>query len=269
VEAWGSPYLCAHAAYLRHLGTSAGAETRVGEGVYAVRTRVRSNGENAVLSAAGARVTHSVAEALAGWFTEWDVPASWLCAEGDDRDALVATLEEAGYESERSGWEMRARIEALNLGRAAADAEVRVERVSSAPGLEAWLDVAGACDWFETPAGRRTLRDHYLGLGLGASAPLRHYLARHEGGVVGMASAFFTAETVMLASVAVLPAARRQGIGRELAHARLRDARDRGCQVAVLAPTSDGDALYEALAFESHPQPPGRWLYAPLRRPVS
>ena len=130
-------------------------------------------------------------------------------------------------------------------------------------------DVAGACGWFESHDGRRALRDLYAGLGLDVAAPLRHYLALRGREAVGMASAFFTPEAVMLASVAVLPEVRTQGIGRALALARLQEARLRGCELALLAPSPDGAALYATLGFESRPQPPDRWFYAPLRRPVS
>lgn len=173
-------------------------------------------------------------------------------------------LESAGYRPERSAWEMRARMDSLAIGDGEAPAGVRIGTVTSSPAHEAWLDVAGACDWFETEPGRRALRDLHSGLGLGASAPLRHYLAWREARAVGMASAFFTGRTVVLASVAVLPSERRQGIGRALAHERLREARERGCDLAVLGPSPDGAALYETLGFESHQQPPDRWFHAPL-----
>ena len=269
MEAWGSPHLEAHVAYLRHLGSAPGAEVRESGDLFAVRTRVRSNSENAVVSGAGARVARATAEELAGWFEEWGVPASWLCAEGDRRAATVETLAAAGYAAERSAWEMQARIDALALDAGGTSAATRIEPVASAGALDGWLEVAGACGWFETGESRGAMRDLFAGLGLGGSAPLRHYVALRGASAVGMASAFFTREAVLLASVAVLPALRRQGIGRELALARLREARDRGCALALLAPSPDGAALYAALGFESRPRPPDRWFYAPLRRPVS
>lgn len=271
MESWGSPYLAAQAAYLRHLGTAPCAEVSEREGVYAVRTRVRSNGENAVLSGAGSRVTRSTAKALAGWFAEWGVPASWLCAEGAGRTRTATTLEAAGYRPERSGWEMRARLDGLALPTSTGGPDTRIRHVTSARRLDAWLDVAGACGWFEGERSERegarlALKELYAGLGFARSAPLRHYLALRGDEAVGMASAFFTGDTVALASVAVLPSARRQGIGRALALARLREARAHGCQLAVLGPSPDGEQLYLTLGFESHPQPPDRWFYAPFPR---
>jgi GNAT superfamily N-acetyltransferase len=270
-EAWGSPYLAAQAAYLRHLGTAPSAEVSERGGVYSVRTRVRSNGENAAVSGVASRVTRATAKALAGWFAEWGVPASWLCAEGAGRVRAAAALEATGYRPERSGWEMRARLDRLELRTATGGADTRIQYVTSARRLDAWLDVAGACGWFEGERSdredaRRALRELHAGLGFARSAPLRHYLALRGDTAVGMASAFFTDGAVALASVAVLPSARRQGIGQALALARLREARARGCEFAVLAPSPDGEKLYLTLGFESHPQPPDRWFYAPLLR---
>jgi GNAT superfamily N-acetyltransferase len=231
---WGSPYLAAQAAWLQHLGSAPGAEVSGGEGLYAVRTRVTSNSENGVLADATAPVTCAQAERLAAWFAEWRVPSSWLCAERGDHGAVAAKLEAAGYRPERSAWEMRASVGALAALPAVALPGVRLAPVSSERTLGAWLDVAGAGGWFESEA------------------------------AVGMASAFFTEKTVVLTSVSVLPSERRRGIGRALALERLREARERGCELAVLGSSPDGAALYETLGFESHPQPPDRWFYAPF-----
>ena len=128
---WGSPYLAAQAAYLEHLGTARGAEVMESDGVYAVRTRVPSNAENGVLSCARAQVTRAIAEKLAGWFGEWNVPASWLCAEGIGRAGVAATLEAAGYRPERSSWEMRGAVHSVDLGGSAGHPALRIEPVSS------------------------------------------------------------------------------------------------------------------------------------------
>jgi GNAT superfamily N-acetyltransferase len=247
--------LDAHAAYLRHLGTAAAAEVLGdGDGVYAVRTAVASNGENGVLSSGP--VAADTVWRVCAWFAEGRVPASWLTE--DDRSTAV--LEAAGCTAERSAVEMRAAVRDVPAGGAAG---VAVEPVASERGLEAWLDVAGACGWFENEQERRALNDLYGGIGLPASSPFRLWLARHGDVPVGMAAAFHAGVTVLLSAVAVLPAARRRGIGRALALARLRDARDGGCETAVLAPSPDGAALYRSLGFETHPQPPDRWFYLP------
>jgi hypothetical protein len=39
------------------------------------------------------------------------------------------------------------------------------------------------------------------------------------------------------------------------------EALARGCRLAVLGPTPDGDALYRALGFERAASPARRWFY--------
>ena len=250
---WGSPFLDAHAAYLRHLGTAAVAEVVDADGVYAVRTGVASNSENGALSGA---VDAEVARRLVAWFADARLPASWLV--GDVQAAAV--LEAVGCTPERSAVEMRGPVPELPPG---GSVDVAVDAVADERALEAWLEVAGACGWFESEEERRALRKLYASIGLGVSAPLRLRLARAGDAPVGMAAAFHTGRTVLLTAVGVLPSARRRGIGRALALARLREARDRGCDSAVLAPSPDGAALYRSLGFETHPQPPDRWFYLP------
>jgi predicted N-acetyltransferase YhbS len=105
-----------------------------------------------------------------------------------------------------------------------------------------------------------------LRLGLAAAEPARmvHFVAWKGSSPVGMASAFFAGETVLLASLAVPPSERRQGVGSALTLARLKEAAARGCDLAVLAPTPDGAELYEALGFEHHPLPRDHWFYLPV-----
>ncbi len=223
------------------------------DGLYAVRTGIASNTENGVVSS-GAVDAETVRELIA-WFDERRVPASWLVAEGEACDATAATLDAEGCRAERSGWEMRAALDTLDLEQDAAD----VYRVGSEDQLEAWLDVAGACGWFESEDERHAWRELQRGL----AEPTRLYLALRDGRPVGMASAFFDDEIALLTAVAVLERERRHGVGRALAIARLREARTRGCTLAALDPSPEGAKLYESLGFDFHRQPPDRWFYLP------
>jgi GNAT superfamily N-acetyltransferase len=155
---------------------------------------------------------------------------------------------------------MRAALEELTL-EPEGGADVRTVRGER--DLEAWLDVAGACGWFESDDERRAWKEVQLGLAVGGSAPIRLYVACRDEQPVGMASAFFGEELALLTAVAVLERERRRGVGRALAMARLREARDRGCTLAVLDPSPEGAKLYESLGFETHRQPPDRWFYLP------
>jgi GNAT superfamily N-acetyltransferase len=263
---WASPYLAAQAAYLRHLAGAPASEVFEQRGVWAVRTGVSSNTENGVLSDDGANVAGDVVRKLTEWFAEWGVPASWICAEGAERLRTAAVLESAGWEPERNAREMRAAVPALVHADPAPEG-VRLERVTSVPRLDEWLDVAAACGWFETDAEREAMRVLQLDAGLAPTGPLRLYLARQEGSPVGMAAALYSGTTALLIANAVLASSRRSGIGSALARTRLREARAEGCELAVLAPSPDGAKLYESLGFETYSQPSGRWFYAPSELP--
>ena len=218
-----------------------------------MRTGVASNTENGAVSA-GVVDGETVRDVIA-WFDELRLPASWLVAEGDSCASTAATLEAAGCRPEQSGWAMRAALDTLDLEHEGAD----VEPVDSDAQLEAWLDVAGACGWFESEDERLASRRLHRSL----AEPTRLYLALRAGRPVGMASAFFGEEIALLTAVAVLETERRRGVGRALAIARLREARARGCALAVLDPSPDGAKLYGSLGFDFQPQPPGRWFYLP------
>jgi len=262
VQEWGSPFLAAHSAYLRHLGTTPRADVIETDAVYAVRTGVLSNSENAVLSGSERRISSAGVRRLIAWFHERKVPASWLCAEGTGRADDAALLAAEGCRPERSACEMHAQLRSLDLEPAAAPAGTRIEPVVSERRLDAWLDVAGASGWFDDRRERQALRD--LNLGLSGSERWRMYVAFRDETAVGMASAFYSGATILLTALAVRPDSRRLGIGRALALTRLREARERGCELAVLGPSPDGEQLYKALGFETHPQPPDRWFYLPL-----
>ena len=264
-DGWASPLLAAHAAYLRALPMASCVDVLEFDGLYAVRTGVASNGENGVLSTSWSRPSLAVARQLVAWFAENGAPASWLCGEGALRSAWAGALEAVGCRSERAGWEMRARLDALDLDAWPIPEDVRVVPVRSEAELDDWLDVAGACGWFDTPEERAAIK--LLNGELAFSPSHEFSVAWHADTAVGMASAFYTEELALLTSVAVLPAARRQGTARLLARNRVRAARERGCALAVLAPSPDGAALYRTLGFETHRQPPDRWFYLPLPRP--
>ena len=158
---------------------------------------------------------------------------------------------------------MSAALETFVFDRWEAPVGIDARAVASERDLDAWLDVAGACGWHENAADRLAWRTLFLDLGLAPSAPIRLYVALRDNRAVGMASAFYAGTLALLTTVAVPVDERRRGIGRALASMRMSEACERGCNTAVLAPTPDGARLYEALGFETHRQPPDRWLYLP------
>jgi GNAT superfamily N-acetyltransferase len=239
-----SALLDAQAEYLLHLRTAPIAEVREGDDVYAVLTGACSNTENGVVGG----TTEHVPE-LVAWFRERRAPASWLARD----ESLHAELVAAGCRAETSGWEMHARLDELTL-----DRELEVEAVRDEDGLTRWFDRAEGGNWFGDRREREPFQRLYGELALRENARVVLYLARDA-----FASAFYGETAVLLTQGNVDKQVQRRGIGTALAHVRLREAKARGCELAVLAPSPDGRALYAALGFELQRTPPNRWYYLP------
>lgn len=230
---------------------------------YAVRTGVVSNSENGAVSTSDQPIEIELARAIVAWLQEDGTPASWLCAEGPARPESARALKRLGCEPERDAWEMSATLSNLDLTGPKPPAGTSIATVQKAGELEAWLDVAGACGWFDSPAERAALSRLYHGLGLDDTARVVLHVAYTGDRPVGMASSFYGEQLALLTAVGVIPEARRQGIGRQLASTRLHEAQQRGCTTAVLAPSPDGARLYEALGFQTQRQPEDRWFFVP------
>ena len=159
---------------------------------------------------------------------------------------------------------MGGELDGLELPPARPPGRTRIAVAADARELDLVLDLMAAEGMLEDDADRERARRVFRSLGLGRAAPLCHYLAREDAEPVGMATAFFGGETVLLQHVVVVPARRRRGLGRALALARLHDARARGCRTAVLGPTPESRRLYEPLGFTAAPTDGSRVLYLPV-----
>lgn len=255
---WGELSAELHAARLRHFAEFGAGEVLRADGAFAVVTGAISNIENGIVCEQP-RLAAGAARGLIDWVRERAVPASWM-AEIAVSEELHAELLGLGSREETTGVDMGTRLADLDL-RGDAPAGVEIEEVRDESGLQAWLDVAQACGWFDEPATRNGQRRLYASLGLGPDRPSRHWLAWRSGEPVGMATAFFRPDAVLLEHLAVLPDERRRGIGTALALARLREAARLGCMAAVLGPTADSQPFYEALGFTLTSSPPRRWYY--------
>jgi GNAT superfamily N-acetyltransferase len=102
----------------------------------------------------------------------------------------------------------------------------------------AWMRVL--VEGFAAGDGTGAQVDHYARAAIeqvmrdfGAAEGFRRYVARLDN-VAGAASMFIDDGIAILAGAATLPAARRRGVQAALLAARLRDARDAGCELAVI-----------------------------------
>lgn len=228
------------------LAELAPAAVRSGPGWLAVRSGAASNDLNLVVSEPGFVPDPQLLDRLLDWFEP--LPASWLVREPDD--SLTHTLVVAGWMSERTGRWCGRTFSSLPCLPSVTES-VTVQAVTDDDGLDAWLDIAAACEWVETAEDRR-LRGELLR----AAARDRRWaawVARLEGRPVGMARGWSNGPHIELVDVAVRHEARRHGLGTALVSSALAWGAARGASEVVAAPSPDGWLLFEALGFHNVP----------------
>jgi len=139
-------------------------------------------------------------------------------------------------------------LELERLRRPAMPAGGRVERVRDPSALASWVDVVGRA--FDDPGfADRPSVVSFRRYGFGDDAPFRHYLLRLEGWPVGAATLSLGAGVAGLGNIAVVPEARRRGVGAAVAAAALSEARELGPRIAALSADPLGVGLYLQLGF--------------------
>lgn len=124
--------------------------------------------------------------------------------------------------------------------------EVTIERVTTAGALAEWVAVV-----HDHPVRQQIMRDLFLREGYGQHPSLYAYFARRHGTPLAAISIFDGALATALGDVAVLPAARRQGLATWLCWHGLHEARQRGRQLAVTDATAMGYGVYQRLGFQA------------------
>lgn len=239
---------------------AAPTSARFGEGWIAVATGVRANDMNGVVSHPDAIISVELIDHLLAWFKQERLPASWLI-DGSD-PALSSALVARGARPETSGW-WAGRLIGGDLLRLPCPADTVIRRVGADEDLEDWLEVAAQCGWCDDADDRGARRELYRSIGLD-NDELAHWVAYRSGQPVGMASSFSAGGVVDLCNLAVVDRARRHGIGRALAAARIRAAHELGATTIVSALSPDGWQLYRTLGFVSAPVERDRWFYLPM-----
>jgi ribosomal protein S18 acetylase RimI-like enzyme len=247
------PYLEAanQAELLAYIGTSALVESHFAEDITWVITGVASNDYNGVL---WARLSSVEADAqvprIVDRFRARNLPALWHIDPDSHPLDLSHRLEALGCQRLKPGTCMAADLTTLASNNTSLPG-LTIERVTTTDALTAWIDV-----WMQDDPGERApLERLYMSLGLSSAQPLRHYLARLDGIPVGVSQLFLGKQAAGLYCVAVVPAARRQGIGTALTLTLMADARAFGYRLGALGPSPDGYPMYHKLGFELFPSP--------------
>ena len=236
---WEVLYAEAYAERFRYLA-GAGAVFRRVRGALAVQTGSPSNTDNGIMLE---RPDADVA-GLLGWF---EAPASLICSGFDASDELRSRLAGLGLREETTGVTSGAELGALP--EPAPPDGITIADAVTERDLDDWLRVAQETGLFDED------ERHPL--------PVRHWVARRRSKPVGVATAFFLSDVVLLEHVAVVERERRRGLGTALALVRLHEARRLGCRFAVFGTTPESAALYALLGFTTQPVDGRRWFYLP------
>jgi GNAT superfamily N-acetyltransferase len=154
-------------------------------------------------------------------------------------DRLVA----AGFSDGGSEPGMALRLADL---REAEVAGLRVERVVDVDGLGVWASTLGQ-GFGEGVKEAEWVASVYRELGF--ADPWRHYLGYVDDEPVATVTVFLAAGVAGVYFVMTVPEARRRGIGAAITAAVLREARDSGCEYAVLGSSAAGRSVYAGLGF--------------------
>lgn len=177
-------------------------------------------------------------------FRARNVPMLWHVGPSTRPRDLGAALERAGLHSDGQTPGMATDLRALPRGTLPDD--LQVTRVEDRAEFREWAKVTQA--GFRIPDFAAAAIPRFMGDMLDGDG-LRHYLGRASGAPVATASCFYAAGVAGIYIVSTRPAYRGRGFGGALTLAAMRDARDAGCQVAILQASSLGRPVYERLGF--------------------
>src|SRR5437588_690056 len=159
-----------------------------------------------------------------------------------------ATLEaiEANFTEEMMAIDVQATHEDLPT-----PAELVIQECGDAEMLRSWFPVAMR-GFDATEEGTASYYNNYVKLGFGEGKPWHHYVGWLHNEPVGVATLLLHAGVAGIYGVAVLPEARRQGVGAAMTLHALREARALGYQIALLMPSKMGIGIYCRIGFQAY-----------------
>jgi ribosomal protein S18 acetylase RimI-like enzyme len=186
-------------------------------------------------------------EETLSYFGSRGSPVSWHVGPSSGPQGLGQRLEGAGLL--RLEDEVGMALDLSSFGQALEmPADLEVETVTESQSLRRWVDVV--IDGFGRLAMvESVLYDVHEAAGFGEDAPWRLYLGSVEGEPVATSRLFFSGKVAGVYHVATRPQARRQGMGRAMTAHALRDARELGCEIAVLRAAQAALGIYLRLGF--------------------
>ena len=126
-----------------------------------------------------------------------------------------------------------------------------IEPVENISRLRDWIQ-AGTKGFGLKKSSSDLLFDIESTLGFGRNLPRRNYVGYLNGEPVASSLLLLTSGVAGLFCVAIVPEARRKGIGTAISLAPLREARDMGYKVGVVHSSEMGLGVYRRIGFEEY-----------------
>lgn len=120
------------------------------------------------------------------------------------------------------------------------------------------VDSQDLADRVTKGAGKKQILPEHLG----HDTPLRLYAALDGQRVIGWVRSITTGDSTWVSNMFVIPAYRRQGIGKSILEKMLRDDRALGSKQSVLLASHTGEHLYKSIGYETIGQ---LMIYTPKR----
>lgn len=176
------------------------------------------------------------------------VPMLWWTGPSTAPADLGSRLERRGFLLEPA-YGMAVRLDGgVGTARISRDSSVTIEEVCDRATLEEWSRVL--CDAFGAPPPfGEAFGELACAIGLGAASSFRHFMARQHGQAIATCSVFFGAGVAGIYDVSTLPERRRRGLGALITSAAMEQARQRGCEMAILHASALGRRMYRSLGF--------------------
>ena len=176
-----------------------------------------------------------------------NVPVCWWIGPETTPSDLAGRLKAHGFIKRGDTTLMAADLYAMHDDIPTPDGLV-IEQVKDMDALRLWCNIAAV--GFNIPPSAEPSLFKWLSTAIGLGQHLQFYLGWVRGLPVATSLLFLAEGVAGLYFITTVPAARRQGIGRVVTLAPLREARRMGYGIGVLQASKMGEGLYRRIGFQ-------------------
>jgi GNAT superfamily N-acetyltransferase len=181
-------------------------------------------------------------------FVKWKIPMVWWIGPSTEPADLGSRLTAMGLVHQDDSPGMAADLSTIDFSAVPSPRGLAIMEVLTDSQLEEFIDLFITIFQLPDAVGRAFL-GIYHGMGFSPANPWRNFIACMEQRPVAISSLSLSAGVAGLWNIATLPGYRKQGIGRALTAATLREARSLGYRGGILISSASGMGLYQNLGF--------------------